>query len=53
MSPKILRHVTQNFTMCNTQRNNDGKLKKKKTSVDFSLIHLDLDDSGYHKNLIQ
>ena len=35
MSPEILSYVTQNFTMCNTQRKNDGKLqKKKKLSVD-------------------
>ena len=28
-SPEILSYVTQNFTMCNTQRKNDEKLKKK------------------------
>lgn len=30
MSSEILSYVTQNFTMCNTQRKNDGKLQKKK-----------------------
>ena len=40
MSPEILSYVTQNFTMCNTQRKNDGKLKKKKNKHWFSLIHL-------------
>ena len=29
MWPEILSYVTQNFTMCNTQRKNDEKLKKK------------------------
>ena len=41
MSPEILSYVTQNFTMCNTQRRNDGKLqKKKKIERWFSLDHL-------------
>ena len=41
MSPEILSYVTQNFTMCNTQRKNDGKLQKqKKLERWFSLIHL-------------